>query len=36
MPYCSYVSYVQEEKAIRAKKSGPDHHNLMPATIVND
>ena len=36
VPYCSYVSFVQEEKAIRARKNGPDHHNLLPASIIQD
>ena len=35
-PYCSYVSYVQEEKSVKAKRIGPDHHNLLPATIISD
>jgi hypothetical protein len=35
-PYCSYVSYVQEEKSVKAKRIGPDHHNLLPATIIGD
>lgn len=35
-PYCSYVSYFQQEKAARASKNGPDHHNLLPAQIVDD
>jgi hypothetical protein len=27
---------VQEEKTVRARKSGPDHHNLLPAAILQD
>ena len=35
-PYCSYVSHYQQEKAAKSAKQGPDHHNLMPAQIVDD
>lgn len=35
-PYCSYVSYYQQEKATKAAKQGSDHHNLMPAQIVDE
>ena len=35
-PYCSYVSYYQQEKVSKASKQGPDHHNLMPAQIVDE
>ena len=30
------MSFVQEEKTLRARKSGPDHHNLLPASIITD
>ena len=30
------MSYYQQEKASKAKKQGPDHHNLMPSQIVDE
>ena len=35
-PYCSYVSYYQQEKTLKASKQGPDHHNLIPAQIIDE
>ena len=30
------MSYYQQDKISKSKKHGPDHHNLMPAQIVDE